>query len=1374
MDPYASIQTIERNSFDLQENLYVRVVGPPSLTNPFTLDVSVSGGACAAVQPIASTLPVIAGSQPTNTSRVTLIVTDSARLPGSPAEVTTALTDLSRLATRADVNGILIDLNGVNFPRVAAANAQADANTGCPSAKNLVATEIKNVLDAYRTANTTAGVTSVEYIVLGGGANVIPFFQTQDVAGLANENEHIPPVAPNSASEAGLKSGLVKGQDFYGSSSTLNIGSRSLSIPDLAVGRLVDGAVDVSAAVNAYVATNGVVVPRSSLITGYDFVGDAAESVKTEVNAGTASTADTLIQAPGQAPTAASAWTAAQLRTKLLAGNHDVVMMSGHFSAGNLLAADYKTTMSAAEIQASTTDLRNMIVLALGCHGGFSIPSSDLLAGASPDPDWAKAFLRKGAAGYVAATGYAYGDTELVEYGERLFVDLAKQMRTGTGPVALGQALVEAKRTYLASTAQVGGIDEKTIVEMSLYGLPMMKVNMPGARLTSPLTPALVTSASPVTAGPGAGFGLSSTVAALNPVVTDTNVTLVNLAGPGSVTTTYGSGRDGTVANPFEPILPKQIDDVTVAGKVLRGVGMRGGTYTDADGVTPLTAAPTTETSRPHLSFNTEVFYPNQTWMPNYYDAVDGGRTRLVTVPRQFRSTSPGATDGTMRTYGQLDLAFYYLPETWTAPTSSAAVKAAAVSPAVNVTGVSASSDGTRVTFNVDAQTDGSAGVQSVWVLYTGTPGSPFHGRWAPVDLTAGSGDSKLWTGSLALNGTDPSTVRFMVQAVNGAGLTTLATNLGAYYTAAPAGPPPTKSTTTITLVSPPSTVTYQTPVSFTAELKSGTTLLANRTIIFDIGGQQAVGTTGADGRATVSITPVVSPGVYTVQASFRGSVNETGSTGSAPFSVVRAATTVTISPASLTVASDQPAGIVAQVRNGSGQALGGKPIVFVITGNSQTIVRTVIADTWGDATLNDTGITAGGTYSVEAYFSGTIPLGNGQTLVQNDEFYESAKSPSAALTITVPDRTPPTITATAAVGTSTPYVAGSWTNQTVTVRFVCDDGASGSGIASCTAPQTVSTEGSTAIVTGTAVDNTGNITTATFGPINIDRVLPTISITSPTSGASYPVGTTVNAAYSCADAPSGNVPGGSGVASCVGAVANGQPIDTATPGPKTLSVMATDAAGNTATSSVSFTASAIITSAAPIVLADMGVSGLQEVGFQTNGVVITGSFTDADGPSPYTASVRWSAGGPFTPFVLNNNSQFVAANVYGSAGTRVVTVKICDKSGQCGTDDVTVRTAITQKMTPILQCVTDRNATASPRYLAKFGYNNPAPFAIYIPTVLSVENGFSTSPYLRGQPQVFLAGNRSGVFETGFSSGSITWRLNAKNVTASPASTRC
>ena len=63
-----------------------------------------------------------------------------------------------------------------------------------------------------------------------------------------------------------------------------------------------------------------------------------------------------------------------------------------------------------------------------------------------------------------------------------------------------------------------------------------------------------------------------------------------------------------------------------------------------------------------------------------------------------------------------------------------------------------------------------------------------------------------------------------------------------------------------------------------------------------------------------------------------------------------------------------------------------------------------------------------------------------------------------------------------------------------------------------------------------------------------------------------YALGQSVLAAYSCADQP-----GGSGVATATGTVANGAPIDTSSFGSTPSRCSATDGAGNTATKVVTY-----------------------------------------------------------------------------------------------------------------------------------------------------------------------------------------------------------
>jgi Ca2+-binding RTX toxin-like protein len=72
------------------------------------------------------------------------------------------------------------------------------------------------------------------------------------------------------------------------------------------------------------------------------------------------------------------------------------------------------------------------------------------------------------------------------------------------------------------------------------------------------------------------------------------------------------------------------------------------------------------------------------------------------------------------------------------------------------------------------------------------------------------------------------------------------------------------------------------------------------------------------------------------------------------------------------------------------------------------------------------------------------------------------------------------------------------------------------------------------------------------------DTTAPSITLSTPSEGATYNLNQTVTADYSCQDEADG-----SGVASCRGTVPDGSAVDTATSGTKTFTVSASDNAGN-------------------------------------------------------------------------------------------------------------------------------------------------------------------------------------------------------------------
>src|SRR6185436_19869358 len=125
------------------------------------------------------------------------------------------------------------------------------------------------------------------------------------------------------------------------------------------------------------------------------------------------------------------------------------------------------------------------------------------------------------------------------------------------GPVPLGRAIVETKRDYVRGL--MNGIDEKSVAELTLYGLPMTSVNFTAGRIPRPAAPA------PVTPTLGTSPGLS--FANLSPTYTLAgHDRLLNLVGGGTTTATFfdavtGGAAPDTFTTPGQPIVPRVVNN---------------------------------------------------------------------------------------------------------------------------------------------------------------------------------------------------------------------------------------------------------------------------------------------------------------------------------------------------------------------------------------------------------------------------------------------------------------------------------------------------------------------------------------------------------------------------------------------------------------------------------------------------------------------------------------------------------------------------------------------------------------------------------------------------------------------------------------------
>jgi hypothetical protein len=150
-------------------------------------------------------------------------------------------------------------------------------------------------------------------------------------------------------------------------------------------------------------------------------------------------------------------------------------------------------------------------------------------------------------------------------------------------------------------------------------------------------------------------------------------------------------------------------------------------------------------------------------------------------------------------------------------------------------------------------------------------------------------------------------------------------------------------------------------------------------------------------------------------------------------------------------------------------------------------------------------------------------------------------------------DKTKPTIDGAA---TTLPNANG-WYNTDVVVHFDASDALS--GIDTVTPDSTITTEGANQSVIGTATDKAGNAATATVSGINIDKMPPVVTITAPIDSAYYQTATVPAPAYTAVDnldpSPLVEVAGWSDAE-----------------GIQTMTVTATDAAGNVGSASVTYT----------------------------------------------------------------------------------------------------------------------------------------------------------------------------------------------------------
>ncbi|HEX5788022.1 MAG TPA: hypothetical protein VFY03_07565 [Woeseiaceae bacterium] len=248
------------------------------------------------------------------------------------------------------------------------------------------------------------------------------------------------------------------------------------------------------------------------------------------------------------------------------------------------------------------------------------------------------------------------------------------------------------------------------------------------------------------------------------------------------------------------------------------------------------------------------------------------------------------------------------------------------------------------------------------------------------------------------------------------------------------------------------------------------------------------------------------------------------------------------------------------------------------------------------------------------------------------------------------------TVAPTISAAVEPPANDAGWHNADVTVTFTCAD--TGSGIATCTDPVVVDTEGENQVVTGTATDQAGN-TASTTVSINFDATAPALADFDPADGATVPqpgvnlTGTVTDSlsgtvSATCTDGGTSNEAvlneGGSADERVFGCTL---PLDA---GAHAITVSAMDAAGNPGETVLDITHLPLPRIA--IVAPENGSVA------EANSVTVTGTIDDPGATVRVNGNPATVAAGEFTatvPVTYGINTLVVAAeNAAGRTDTQV------------------------------------------------------------------------------------------------------------------------
>ena len=564
----------------------------------------------------------------------TLIVTNLERLKG----VENKLIELSH---HPSVNGII--LNVENDARCSEAYKSWDSNLTTENA-NDVAKAIKDLIDS-----TLDVYKNIEYIIIVGNDEVIPFYRIQDKSlesyvgsyGLYDEKDYIEKykqLKPATTIGVAFNETRFLTDDFYANfeSEELPEGFEGeLYIPEKPIGRLVETPAEINKTIAIFSNKGDIVNPKRIFITSYDFMNDSGGScasvwstLRTPVFMGKG------IEKPGTYNNISD------IINELRNESNNIVAIFQHADhCGFDIEESHDCITSDIIASSSKADLNGSIVYSMSCHAGLNVPEDEKY-----NYDLAQAFMSKGVLTYVAPTGWGIGGVVTEAGHEKIMHYFTKHLCDG---MDTGTALMLAKQDYYAFDFDFDYIDQKVVSTAVLYGLPMYGVNIEGKEIE------------------GKADDSEKAIKAMS-MEKPYNTFTFRPDYSEIVETPVGnySSVDETLSSPGKPVLPKLIWPYMMDKKMLHGITLRNASYD----VIENTTMPYEEIVVSIAGVAEQRESTDENWNTSEFFKVStiGKKQYIILITGQFKKAGWIEKDnnmingGTLRRYTELTFDLYF------------------------------------------------------------------------------------------------------------------------------------------------------------------------------------------------------------------------------------------------------------------------------------------------------------------------------------------------------------------------------------------------------------------------------------------------------------------------------------------------------------------------------------------------------------------------------------------------------------------------------------------------------------------------------------------------------------------------------------------